>query len=72
MRGGEKMPYLIAAVEGSGALSAEQVTSATTALTNAGNTVLDTFISLLPAIAVLSGIGFGIGMISSRFKKRKL
>lgn len=50
-------------------MTADQITSASTALTGAINGVLDTFIDLLPIIALTTGAIFAIRFVKSRFKK---
>lgn len=50
-------------------MTANQITDASTALTNTANGVLDTFISLLPVIAVTVGVVFAIRFVKGRFKK---
>lgn len=51
------------------AFSEAQMTSVETALTNSANTVLDTFIGLLPIIALIVGVIFGINFVSGKFRK---
>lgn len=46
-----------------------QITEASTALTGAINTVVDTFIDMLPIIALTVGAVFAINFIKSRFRK---
>lgn len=56
---------------GSAALTEAQMTSVSTALTNAANTILDTFIGLLPIIALIVGVLFAIKFIKGRFNELK-
>lgn len=49
--------------------TADQITSITGALTTAINNVLSMFVSLLPVMAVLSGVAFGVALIRGQFKK---
>lgn len=50
-------------------MTSEQITSVSTALTNAINGVVDTFVELLPVIALTTGAIFAIRFIKSRFSK---
>lgn len=54
---------------GASAFSTEQMTAVETALTGSANTVLDTFIGLLPIIALIVGVIFGINFVSGKFRK---
>ena len=56
---------------GDAALTEAQMTSVSTALTNTANTVLDTFIGLLPIIALIVGVMFAIKFIKGRFRELK-
>lgn len=56
---------------GAAALTEAQMTSVSTALTNAANTILDTFIGLLPIIALIVGVLFAIKFIKGRFNELK-
>lgn len=56
-------------LDATGALSAEQITSASTSLTAAINGVVNTFIDLLPVIALTTGAIFAIRFIKGRFRK---
>lgn len=49
--------------------TAEQITSITTALNTAITNVLNMFVSLLPIMAVIAGVGFGIALVRGLFKK---
>lgn len=51
------------------AFTAEQTASVKTALTDSANTVLQTFIDLLPIIALIVGVIFGIRFVKSQFNK---
>lgn len=53
----------------SAVMSTEQITEVSTALTNTVNTVLDTFIDMLPIIALTTGAIFAIRFVKKRFKK---
>lgn len=48
-----------------------QITSISTALTSAVNGVLDTFIDLLPIIALTVVVSFGIRFVMARFNAVK-
>lgn len=50
-------------------MTAEQITSASTAITSAISGVVDTFVDLLPVIALTTGAIFAIKFIKSRFSK---
>lgn len=52
-----------------GTFTAEQITAVTTALQTAIDNVLGIFVQLLPILAVITGIGFGIKFIMKRFKQ---
>lgn len=56
---------------GDAALTAEQMTNVSTALTTTANTILDTFIGLLPIIALIVGVLFAIRFIKGRFSELK-
>lgn len=56
---------------GDAALTEAQMTSVSTALTNTANTILDTFIGLLPIIALIVGVLFAIKFIKGRFNELK-
>lgn len=49
-------------------MSAEQITEASTALTGCVETVVGTFIDLLPIIALTTGAIFAVRFIKGRFK----
>lgn len=49
--------------------SSTQITSITTALTSAITSVVSVFVDLLPVMAVICGVGFGIALIRGLFKK---
>lgn len=51
---------------GSSVLTATQKTSIKTSLTSFGNSILDTFIDLLPAMALIAAVFFVIGIIRSK------
>lgn len=51
------------------AFSAAQTESVKTALTGSAQTVLQTFIDLLPIIALIVGVIFGIRFVKSQFNK---
>lgn len=53
----------------SAGMTTEQITEASTALTGAVNGVVDTFIDMLPIIALTVGAVFAIRFIKSRFRK---
>lgn len=50
-------------------MTEQQITEASTALTGAVNGVVDTFIDMLPIIALTVGAVFAIKFIKSRFRK---
>lgn len=56
---------------GAAALTTEQMESVSTALTTTANTILDTFIGLLPIIALIVGVIFAIKFIKGRFGELK-
>ena len=56
-------------VVNSGMFTSEQITNITTALTTAINNVLSMFVQLLPIVAVLSGVAFGVALVRGLFKK---
>lgn len=47
----------------------EQITSISAALTTAINNVLSMFVQLLPVVAVLAGVAFGVRLVRGLFKK---
>lgn len=49
--------------------SSTQITDITTALNTAITNVLSMFVSLLPVVAILSGVAFGIALVRGLFKK---
>lgn len=49
--------------------STEQITSIQTALGTAITNVLSMFVDLLPIVAILSGVAFGIALVRGLFKK---
>lgn len=53
----------------SSAFSADQTTAVKTALTDSAQTVLQTFVDLLPIIALIVGVIFGIRFVKSQFNK---
>lgn len=50
-------------------MTPEQITEASTALTGAVESVIGTFIDLLPIIALTTGAIFAVKFIKGRFKK---
>lgn len=57
-------------MEGGAAMfSAEQITSITAALNTAIDNVLGVFVDLLPVMAIIAGVGFGISFVWSLFNK---
>lgn len=56
---------------GAAALTTEQMASVSEALTSTANTILDTFIGLLPIIALIVGVMFAIKFIKGRFGELK-
>lgn len=50
-------------------MTADQITSVSTALTTSVNTVVSTFVELLPVIALTTGAIFAIKFIKGRFRK---
>lgn len=57
------------AAAASSAFSADQTTAVKTALTDSAQTVLQTFVDLLPIIALIVGVIFGIRFVKSQFNK---
>lgn len=51
---------------GSSVLTDTQKSSIKTSLTSFGNSILDTFIDLLPAMALIAAVFFVIGIIRSK------
>lgn len=49
------------------AVNSTQLSSISTALTTAAGTILDTFIGLLPIIALIVGVSFAISFVSRKF-----
>ena len=47
----------------------EHITSITTALNTAITNVLDVFVDLLPVLAIIAGVGFGIAFVRGLFNK---
>ena len=56
-------------LDATGVLSSAQLESVQTSLTSTANGVLNTFIELMPVIAVTVGIIFAVRFIKKRFKK---
>lgn len=56
-------------VVASNMFSTTQITDITTALNTAITNVLSMFVSLLPVVAILSGVAFGIALVRGLFKK---
>lgn len=56
---------------GASALTEGQMTEVSTALTTTATNILDTFIGLLPIIALIVGVMFAIKFIKGRFKELK-
>lgn len=52
-----------------GMFSTEQITSIQTALGTAIQNVLSMFVDLLPIVAIISGVAFGIALVRGLFKK---
>lgn len=52
-------------------MSTEQIASVSTALTECVNVVLDTFIDLLPIIALITGAIFAVRFVKARFGEVK-
>ena len=50
-------------------MTAEQITSVSTALTGSVNGIVDTFVDLLPIMALTAGAIFAIRFVKSRFSK---
>lgn len=61
--------FLDGATTATGALTPEQITSASGSITSAVNGVVNTFIQLLPIIALTTGAIFAIRFIKGRFRK---
>lgn len=60
---------MISALENTPVFSSADITEITTALSTAISNVLEVFIDLLPVMAVIAGVGFGIALIRGLFKK---
>lgn len=56
-------------VVASNMFSTTQISDITTALNTAITNVLSMFVSLLPVVAILSGVAFGIALVRGLFKK---
>lgn len=56
-------------MEASSLFTAEMITEITTALTSVANNVLAIFIDLLPVMAIIAGVGFGIRFVLRLFSK---
>ncbi len=52
-----------------GMFTTEMITDITTALTNTATNVLGIFIDLLPVMAIIAGVGFGIRFVRGLFNK---
>ena len=52
-----------------GMFTTEQITSITTALETAIDNVLGVFVELLPIMAIIAGVGFGIAFVRGLFNK---
>ena len=53
----------------SGMFTTEMIGEITTALTNTAQNVLGIFIDLLPVMAIIAGVGFGIRFVRKLFNK---
>lgn len=53
------------------AFNSTQLDSVKTALTSSAQTILQTFIDLLPIVALIVGVCFGIHYVSGRFSEVK-
>ncbi|MBE6146980.1 MAG: hypothetical protein E7168_01450 [Firmicutes bacterium] len=51
--------------------TAEQITSVQTAITTAAGNVISMFVDLLPVMAIICGVGFGISFVKGLFNKVK-
>lgn len=56
-------------VLGASAFTAEQTTAVQGALTDTATTVMDTFVDMLPIVALVAGIGFGIAFVKGQFNR---
>lgn len=54
---------------GAAAFSTEQMTAITNAITSAVSSVIDTFVGVLPVIALIAGALWGIRFILHQFNK---
>lgn len=52
-----------------GMFTTEQITSISTALNTAITNVLNMFVQLLPVVAILAGVAFGVRLVRGLFKK---
>lgn len=57
------------AVTATSAFSTEQLEAIKTNATAVGSSVLDTFIDMLPVIALVAGIGFGISFVMGQINR---
>lgn len=49
--------------------SAEQITSITGSMNTAIASVIDVFVDLLPVMALIAGVGFGIALVRGLFNR---
>lgn len=49
--------------------SAEQITSITGSMNTAISSVIDVFVDLLPVMALIAGVGFGIALVRGLFNR---
>lgn len=52
-----------------GIFSAEQITSITGSMNTAIASVIDVFVDLLPVMALIAGVGFGIALVRGLFNR---
>lgn len=65
------MWFIAEAVTGTSMFSADMISKIQAALTSAVNNVLGTFVDLLPIMALICGVGFGISFVRGLFAKTR-
>lgn len=51
--------------------TSDQITSISTALNTAVSNVLSMFVALLPVVAIITGVGFGISLVMGLFSRTR-
>lgn len=67
----DMLPMIAEVTTANAAFSTEQISAISTALTSAVNNTLSMFINLLPAMALICGVAFGIRFVRGLFKQVK-